>query len=71
MHAVVELRSRGVPVFYTIDAGPQLKAICLPEAAQIVSTALENTPGVLRLISGGLGAGAVVVNGPQRVSADA
>ena len=71
MHVIVELRSQGVPVFYTIDAGPQLKAICLPEAAQIVSTALENTPGVLRLISGGLGAGAVVVNGPQRVSADA
>jgi diphosphomevalonate decarboxylase len=71
MHAVVELRREGVPVFYTIDAGPQLKAVCLPEAAQTVSAVLENTPGVLRLISGGLGAGAVVVNGPQRASADA
>ena len=27
-----ELRSDGTPVFFTIDAGPQVKAVCLPEA---------------------------------------
>ena len=71
MHAVVKLRGKGVPVFYTIDAGPQLKAVCLPEAAQTVSATLQNIPGVLRLITGGLGAGACVVDNPHRVSADA
>ena len=32
IHAVRELRASGVPVFFTIDAGPQVKAVCLPEA---------------------------------------
>ena len=30
VRAVRRLRAAGVPVFFTIDAGPQVKAICLP-----------------------------------------
>jgi diphosphomevalonate decarboxylase len=55
---VHSLRRKGVPVFYTIDAGPQLKAICLPEAAAQVRSELAQVPGVLDVILCSLGAGA-------------
>lgn len=58
MHRVRALRAAGVPVFFTVDAGPQLKAICLPEAAATVADALVELPGVLRIIECGLGGGA-------------
>jgi diphosphomevalonate decarboxylase len=58
MQRVRELRGAGVPVFFTIDAGPQLKAVCLPEAAPQVKAALEELPGVIEVIDSGLGAGA-------------
>jgi len=35
LHAVRRLRAAGVPVFFTIDAGPQLKAVCAPGARAI------------------------------------
>jgi diphosphomevalonate decarboxylase len=56
--AVRRLRSEGVPVFFTIDAGPQLKAVCLPEAADQVAQALQALPGVLEIIASDLGPGA-------------
>ncbi len=59
------LRGNGVPVFFTIDAGPQLKAVCLPEARDRVVTELESIPGVSRIISSGLGAGARVIGGRE------
>ena len=58
MRAVYELRADGVPAFFTIDAGPQVKVVCLPEARERVAAALAAVPGVLRLIDSGLGAGA-------------
>jgi diphosphomevalonate decarboxylase len=56
--AVRRLRAEGVPVFFTIDAGPQLKAVCLPEAADQVAEALGALPGVLEIIGSQLGPGA-------------
>jgi diphosphomevalonate decarboxylase len=64
MEVIGALRRDGVPVFYTIDAGPQLKAVCLPAAADAVAEALAAVPGVLRLIPGGLG------GGPRVLAAD-
>jgi diphosphomevalonate decarboxylase len=61
MQVVSALRAQGTPVFFTIDAGPQLKAVCLPEAAEAVKDALATVPGVLELIDCGLGHGARVV----------
>jgi len=61
LHRVRELRSRGVPVFFTIDAGPQVKAVCLPEAFAEVAAELEAVPGVVTVLSSGLGDGAQVV----------
>ena len=58
MEAVRELQSQGVAVFFTIDAGPQLKAVCLPEHAEEVETALSATDGVIETRTCGLGEGA-------------
>lgn len=51
-------REDHVPVFFTVDAGPQVKAICLPEAASQVATALAAVPGVVEVMEAGLGEGA-------------
>ena len=52
------LRAEGLGVFFTIDAGPQVKAVCLPENEARVIDALSATPGVAEVRSTGLGAGA-------------
>ena len=59
--AVRKLQRDGMPVFFTIDAGPQLKALCLPDAADDVVDALRALPGVLDLIVTGLGPGVELV----------
>lgn len=58
MHCVRGLRKRGVAVFFTIDAGPQLKAVCLPDAVPQVRDALRSVPGVLEVLQTRLGKGA-------------
>ena len=58
LQRVRELRAAGVPVFFTIDAGPQLKAVCLPEAASEVAAALAAIDGVRNVLRSPLGAGA-------------
>ncbi len=56
------LRAAGEPVFFTIDAGPQVKAVCEPDAAPRVRAALAQVPGVKDVVVVGLG-------GPARVTA--
>jgi diphosphomevalonate decarboxylase len=58
LHAVRRLRAGGVPVFFTIDAGPQLKAVCAPGARAEVERTLRAVPGVLELLTSALGPGA-------------
>ncbi len=62
MRCVRALQADGVAVFFTIDAGPQLKAVCLPEHTARVREALEATSGVVDLRITGLGAGATLVD---------
>lgn len=69
MHAVRALRATGVPVFFTIDAGPQVKAICLPEAAAQVAAALRDVPGVLNVLETGLGGAAMRIPVADAVAA--
>ena len=57
IHHIRELRQQGVPVFFTIDAGPQLKAVCLPGTAAQVAASLSAMNGVQRVITSGLGPG--------------
>jgi diphosphomevalonate decarboxylase len=68
MHRIRALRAEGHGVFFTIDAGPQIKAICLPESVAAVRDALAATPGVLRTHQTGLGGGARAID---RASFDA
>ncbi len=63
LHRVRALREEGEPVFFTIDAGPQLKAICQPGASDRVASALAEVPGVIEIVRCGLGDGARVVEG--------
>lgn len=58
IHRIRELRGQGVPVFFTIDAGPQVKAVCLPGYQQQVEKAVTDLPGVIETIHCGLGPGA-------------
>ena len=48
-------------MFFTIDAGPQLKAVCLPAAEEIVRDTLAGIDGVVEVKSSGLGLGARVL----------
>lgn len=61
LETVRALQAEGHGVFFTMDAGPQVKAVCLPESAAVVKVALEQTPGVIRVMSSGLGDGARVL----------
>lgn len=67
MHRGRALRDSGVPVFFTVDAGPQLKAVCLPSALAVVAQALREVPGVLDVVECGLGGRARVVTDGEGV----
>jgi len=58
LQAIRQLQGEGVPVFFTIDAGPQVKAVCLPESAGRVEAVLRDTTGVIDILTSGLGEGA-------------
>ena len=49
-HRVRELRSEGVVVYATMDAGPHVKALCGAADVGKVASALEAVPGVLRTL---------------------
>jgi diphosphomevalonate decarboxylase len=63
IHRVRELRADGVPVFFTVDAGPQVKAVCAPDAFEEVAAELAEIDGVQEVLASGLGEGARVVTG--------
>ena len=58
IHAIRELRAAGHAVFFTIDAGPQVKAICEPTAVTAVTDALQATAGVIETLHSKLGGAA-------------
>lgn len=58
MHRIRELRGDGYGVFFTIDAGPQIKAVCLPSDADVVARELACIDGVKRVLRTSLGPGA-------------
>lgn len=62
MQTIRDLQAQGVEVFFTIDAGPQLKAICTPQHASTVRAALAATDGVAEVMQSGVGDGARMMN---------
>jgi diphosphomevalonate decarboxylase len=66
IHAIRELREReGVEAFFTVDAGPQVKAVCTPAAASRVAAVLGGVAGVQEVLVSGLGAGARLLAGTE------
>lgn len=62
LKTVRRLQREGCNVFFTIDAGPQVKAVCLPDDAEAVRVALAATPGVMEVMSSTLGSAARLVD---------
>ena len=58
METIRSLQAAGEAVFFTIDAGPQVKAVCLPASSAAAERALQQTPGVIRTVRSTLGHGA-------------
>ena len=61
IHCIRELRTRNIPAFFTIDAGPQVKIVTLPGNSDSVKQAIADIPGVIDVIPSKLGAGARVI----------
>jgi diphosphomevalonate decarboxylase len=63
LERVRELQAQGVGAFFTIDAGPQVKVVCLPADESRVVDAVSTIDGVEAVLSSGIGMGAALVNG--------
>ena len=63
LHEVRRMRKDSVPVFFTVDAGPQVKLVCLPEAVSEVVRCLDGVPNLKKLIQCKLGESAHEVDG--------
>ena len=68
IHTIRSLREAGHNVFFTVDAGPQVKAVCEAPHADAVRQALAKQAGVLETLVVGLGKGARVTT--QTVEAE-
>ena len=55
METVWEMRRNGIPAYFTIDAGPQVKVICEAERAEQVKNILENLQEIQNIIECALG----------------
>jgi len=62
LQRIRELQQAGIEVFFTMDAGPQVKAICAPGCGRDVASALASVAGVSRVLSSGLGGPARLID---------
>jgi diphosphomevalonate decarboxylase len=60
INAVRQLRAGGVPVAFTIDAGPNVHCICEPHALKPVKQALRQIDGIVDVLQSGVGGPAYV-----------
>jgi len=60
MHQVRALRSSGTPAFFTIDAGAQVKIVCLPSATDAIRQQLQTITGLKQVIVTRLGGSPLV-----------
>ncbi|MEN6528268.1 MAG: diphosphomevalonate decarboxylase [Anaerolineaceae bacterium] len=61
MQAVITWRKSGLPVAFTIDAGPNVHVICEEESKTLLIEKLTHVEGVQQVIASGVGAGARLV----------
>ena len=50
MQTVQKMRDSGIPAYFTIDAGPNVKVLYLPENEEAVQKILRGTPGVTDVV---------------------
>lgn len=61
MHRIRAMRDEGIPVFFTIDAGPQVKIICPSAYAETVKSAINNEAGIVKIIETKIGGNAFIL----------
>lgn len=57
MQEVQAMRTRGIPAYFTIDAGPNVKVLYLPEHEETVKNSLQQIPGITDVITSRTGEG--------------
>lgn len=57
METVQRMREEGIPMYFTIDAGPNVKVLYLPEHESVIQEKLHSIPGVKNLVLSRLGRG--------------
>ena len=65
IHEIRRLRQRGIPAYFTVDGGPQLKVICLPGSSQRIKEELEQIDGVKEIIITSLGPDAGIIENQE------
>ncbi len=55
MQAVQQWRAQGIPVFYTVDAGPNVHLICTLEECARIASLLREFPGVRQVLTSPVG----------------
>lgn len=53
--AIGEMQREGIAVFYTIDAGPHVKAVCTTDSLQVVKQNLASIEGVVDVLESKIG----------------
>lgn len=64
IYAVRQWRTDGLPVYFTIDAGPNVHLICESSHADEVESLAQALPGVQKTLRSGVGGPAQLVNAP-------
>ena len=59
---IKEMKFTGIGIFYTIDAGPQVKIICKAKYADQVISEMKSIPNIQDIIEVNLGQGARLIN---------
>jgi diphosphomevalonate decarboxylase len=61
LQAACRWREEGLPVAFTLDAGPNVHLLCPAEAVEEVARRAQRVPGVLRVLRSGPGGGARIL----------
>ena len=56
------IRKNGTDLFYTVDAGPQVKVVCNPDNKDLIKESLKNKSYALKVIETKIGSGARVID---------
>ncbi len=60
IHRIKQLQTSGIPCYYTMDAGPQVKVLVMPEHVKEVEKSLAEIDDIKRIINSGVGFGSQV-----------